>query len=40
MDGNDLYGRDGQFVQQIASLPPANEDAARNLEALRRLVND
>jgi murein L,D-transpeptidase YcbB/YkuD len=38
--GNDLYGRDDKLVQQIASDSVANADAARNLEALRKLVND
>jgi murein L,D-transpeptidase YcbB/YkuD len=38
--GNDLYGRDDKLVQQIASDSVANADAARSLEALRRLVND
>jgi murein L,D-transpeptidase YcbB/YkuD len=38
--GNDLYGRDDKLVEQIASGSVANPDAARNLEALRKLVND
>jgi murein L,D-transpeptidase YcbB/YkuD len=38
--GNDLYGRDDKLVQQIASASVANADAARHLDALRRLVND
>ena len=38
--GNDLYGRDDKLVQQIASSSAANADAARNLEELRKLVND
>jgi murein L,D-transpeptidase YcbB/YkuD len=38
--GNDLYGRDDKLVQQIAADSVANADAARNLEALRKLVND
>ena len=38
--GNDLYGRDDKLVEQIASASVANLDAARNLDALRRLVND
>jgi len=38
--GNDLYGRDDKLVQQIAAASVPNADAARNLEALRKLVND
>jgi murein L,D-transpeptidase YcbB/YkuD len=38
--GNDLYGRDDKLVEQIASDSVANADAARTLEALRKLVND
>jgi len=38
--GNDLYGRDDKLVQQIAAASATNADAARNIEALRKLVND
>jgi murein L,D-transpeptidase YcbB/YkuD len=38
--GNDLYGRDDKLVEQIASGSVANPDATRNLDALRKLVND
>jgi L,D-transpeptidase YcbB len=38
--GNDLYGRDDKLVEQIASASVANVDAARHLDALRKLVND
>jgi len=38
--GNDLYGRDDKLVQQIASASVTDSEAARNLDALRKLVND
>jgi len=38
--GNDLYGRDDKLVQQLASTSVADPEATRNLEALRKLVND
>ena len=38
--GNDLYGRDDQLVQQIASGTFASPAAAQNIEALKKLVND
>jgi murein L,D-transpeptidase YcbB/YkuD len=38
--GNDLYGRDDQLVQQMASALFASPQAVRNLAALQRLVNE
>lgn len=37
--GNDLYGRDDQLVQQIASGTFTSPAVAQNIEALKRLVN-
>lgn len=38
--GNDLYGRDDQLVQQIASGTFTSPAVAQNIEALKRLVNE
>jgi murein L,D-transpeptidase YcbB/YkuD len=38
--GNDLYGRDDKLVERIASGSVANPEATRDLDALRKLVND
>jgi L,D-transpeptidase YcbB len=38
--GNDLYGRDDQLVQQIASGTFTSPAVAQNIEALKRLVNN
>ena len=38
--GNDLYGRDDQLVQQIASGTVTSPAVEQNIQALKRLVNE